>query len=91
MVYSSTEVLDIEAFIERGLLGAQSALSFCFSQCQESDEGFQGHFVFFGVFIVYLIKIDCGSRMFSMALIFNAGPVCVYKQLRDVLRNGFVC
>lgn len=65
MVYSGTEVLDIEAFIERGLLGAQSALSFCFSQCQESDVGFQGHFVFFfGIFIVYLIKIDCGSHVF---------------------------
>lgn len=81
MVYSGTEVLDIEAFTERGLLGAQSALSFCFSQCQESSEGFQGHFVFFGVFIVDPIKIDCESHMFSMALIFNAGHICAYEQL----------
>jgi len=56
MVYSGTEVLDIEAFIERGLLGAQGSLSFCCSQCQESDEGFQGHFVVFSVFMFCTLK-----------------------------------
>lgn len=56
MVYSGTEALDIEAFMERGLLGAQGSLSFSCSQCQESDEGFQGHFVLFGIFMVYPLK-----------------------------------
>lgn len=72
MVYSGTEVLDIEAFIEHGLLGAQSSLSFCCIQCQHSDEVFEG----------LSFRLSFTYCMFSMALIYNVGPVCVYTYLK---------
>ncbi len=96
MVYSGTEVLDIEAFIDRGLLGAQGSLSFSCSQCQESDEGFQGHFVFFWYFHGLSVKVMVVHGlvfMLSMALILYIRPACLWIEMfkRDRLYLKLQC